>query len=77
MEITIIIKVDKSCDMACVYDSLGNGMEGNYCDFHNGCHGLYDIDEFDSYLSLAKVLELKHIKEGNSVKIIKEDYKYS
>ena len=44
--ITIKVERDKSCEMARVNDGVGNGMEGNFWDFHNGCHGLYEFDSF-------------------------------
>ena len=74
--ITIKIYVDRSCDMAKVVDPLGNGMEGNFWDFHNGCHGMYDLGEFNSYHELANVLRRKYISEGYNIKTETHKYKY-
>ena len=74
--IKITIKIDSSCDMACVTDEKGQIMEGNFWDFHNGCHGHYHLDNFTSYISYANVLKKYHEANGEKVKIVKETYKY-
>jgi len=73
---TILVQVDKSCSMARV--SLNNKgiMEGNFWDFHPGCHGIYDYGDFRSYNDLASMIRQKLFKEGKEVEIINETYKY-
>ncbi len=73
--ITIKIERDNSCEMARVTDGVGNGMEGNIWDFHNGCHGLYEFEEFNSVSQFASVLEKFHRNKGEEVQIIKSEYK--
>lgn len=74
--ITITVKKDISCQMAIVNDGVGNGMEGNFWDFHNGCHGLYQFDEFNSIMGFAYVLKKYHEAKGEKVEIINLEYKY-
>lgn len=74
--ITIKVERDKSCEMARVNDGVGNGMEGNFWDFHNGCHGLYEFDEFNTVTEFAYVLKKFHEERGEKVEIINSEYKY-
>ena len=74
--VKITIKVDSSCDMACVSDGKNECMEGNFWDFHNGCHGYYHLDNFTSYKTYAEVLKKYHENRGETVEIIKETYRY-
>ena len=74
--ITINIEIDNSCQMARVNDGMGNRMEGNFWDFHNGCHGLYQFDEFNNLTEFAYVLKKFHEARGEMVEIIKSEYKY-
>jgi hypothetical protein len=75
--ITIIVERDKTCKMARVSDGVGNGMEGNFWDFHNGCHGLYKFGEFNTVTEFAHVLKKFHEANGEKVKIINSDYKWN
>lgn len=77
MEIIINVDYDYSCHMARVYDNLGNGMGGNFWDFHNGCHGLYEFGIFNSLSEFIKVLSDFHVKNKNSVTIIMGTFKYA
>ncbi len=74
---TIIIKRDQSCSMAAV--SL-NGviiMEGNFRDFHPGCHGITKYGEFNSPSDLAiNVTRYLRRKGDTKIETIQETYKY-
>lgn len=74
--VTITLKEDNTCEMASVYDNLGNGMEGNFWDFHNGCHGLYQFKQFNSVSEFINILKEFHEANGEYVEIIKTTYKY-
>ena len=73
--ITIKVERDNSCGMARVSDGVGNGMEGNFWDFHNGCYGLYEVDEFNTVTEFAYVLKNFHEANGEKVEIINTEYK--
>jgi hypothetical protein len=75
-KILITVEVDKLCNMARVYDSNGYGMEGNYWDFHNGCHGMYDIKNFNSISEFVRVLKTKHKLKNKVVEVIYKNYAY-
>jgi len=72
--ITITVKTDPKYKMACVDDGLGNGMEGNYWDFHNGCHGLYHLKDFNGIWGLVDVLQKMHKGNREQVQVIKQTY---
>jgi len=74
--VTITVEIDDSCKMANVSDNLGNGMGGNFWDFHNGCHGLYEFEEFNSVNEFISVLKSFHEKNGEKVNIVRKKYKY-
>lgn len=74
--IEIIVKTDNSTSMAHVYDNKGNSLEGNFWDFHNGCHGNYNLPEFNNLNEYIDVLKQLHHNDGNLVKIIRKSYKY-
>ena len=74
--ITIKVEIDNSCDMAKVNDGVGNGMGGNFWDFHNGCHGLYQFDKFNSVEEFAQVLKKYHESKGENVQILYSNFKY-
>lgn len=76
-KVFITVKVDNSCDMAEVRDSEGNGMSGNFWDFHNGCHGLYELENFNSYKELVQVLTKLHTKNGKEVVVGVKNYKFT
>ena len=72
----ILVKVDKSCDMA---EVLLNGeciMDGNFWDFHPGCHGINEYGDFNSHYELAKKIGETLTKEGKEFTIVKEEYVY-
>ena len=60
----ISVYKDKSCNMllVCVNDVWV--MEGNSGDFYNGCHGYYDIPEYNSYMDLVSILK-GYLKTNN------------
>lgn len=51
-------------------------MEGNYWDFHPGCHGIYKYGNFNSANELAEQLKKHYEKEGYIVTIECENYKF-
>ena len=75
MEI-ILLKYDTNCDMACVSLNDRCIMEGNYWDFHPGCHGINEYGDWNSPKQLADAIKSKLISEGKQVEIIKQNYKY-
>lgn len=76
-KITITVKIDESCEMAQVSDGTPeNTMEGNFWDFHNGCHGMYHLPEFNDEEEFIEVLKNFHEKQGNEVEIIRTTYSY-
>lgn len=74
--VKIIVKVDDSCEMAWVEDTKGNGLEGNFHDFHNGCYGHHELDEFNDMEEFIEVLKELHESNGETVKVIRKKYKY-
>lgn len=54
----IIVRRDPSCKMASVFIEgrkkvpIGDGMEGNYWDFHPGCHGIHEFGDFSGPFGL-------------------------
>lgn len=76
-DVIITIKVDNTCDMAVVSDSLGYVYSGNFWDFHNGCHtDVPELKTFNTYRELANRLKDKHISNGYNVDIIEETYSF-
>lgn len=73
-----IIKVltDSSCNMQAVMNDKECIMEGNYWDFHPGCHGIYKYGDFKSASELAKQLKKYYEKDGYIVTIEYKDYKF-
>ncbi len=75
-EIIILVQTDGSCEMARVsIDGVGV-MEGNFWDFHPGCHGINEYGDFNGFDSLALKILFKLTKEGKKAKIIKKRYKF-
>ena len=74
--VTITVEIDNTCDMASVFDSNGQGMEGNYWDFHNGCHGLYHLKQFNSVEEFITALKDFNEAKGEQVEIVRKTYKY-
>ena len=56
---TIKVKIDESCEMACVELNGKCIMEGNYWDFHPYCQGIHEYGDFKSYTQLANNIKLK------------------
>jgi len=75
-ENVILVKVDKSCDMAEVWLNDECIMDGNFWDFHPGCHGINEYGDFKGYSDLARAIALSLHKEGESSKIVNEEYCY-
>ena len=75
---TILLKEDSSCEMAVVSVNGKCIMEGNYWDFHNGCHGINEYGEFNSRAELIQRLYLHLVKTQPTKKIVilKQKYKY-
>lgn len=72
----IEVFVDKSCDMACVKFNGEFVLEGNYWDFHPGCHGDTGFPEYSSYHGLVSALELIcHRKGYHNVSVVESSYK--
>lgn len=70
---TIYIGIDESCDMATV-DLNGNCvMLGNFWDFHNGCHGFYDMRDFRGYRDLAALVETYILRRGLTCQVVVDD----
>lgn len=76
---TILLREDESCSMACVRLNGKCIMEGNYWDFHNGCHGIDEYGEFNSRSELIQRIYLHLAKTQPQKKIVieKQKYKYS
>lgn len=72
----ILFEKDESCEMAAVSLNDKCIMEGNYWDFHPGCHGINEYGDFNSPHKLVKAIQLKLLKEGKDVEIITKNYKY-
>lgn len=75
---TIELKIDTSCDMAWVLVNGESVMMGNSCDFYNGCHGFYEIPEFNSADGLVNVLknEISKLNISSSIEILKGEFIY-
>ncbi len=74
--VTITVKIDDSCEMASVFDSNGEGMEGNFWDFHNGCHGMNHLNEFNDVEEFISALRVFNEDNGIEVNIVRETYDY-
>lgn len=70
------ILVDESCEMARVSLNGTCVMEGNFWDFHPGCHGITKYGDFRGYSGLATAISLKLYSEGKKPKIINGVYNY-
>ena len=76
MQNKILVEVDNRCSMAAV--SLNNKcvMEGNFWDFHPGCHGISEWGEFKGYISLYRNIRDTLLKSGEAVNIEIKEYVY-
>jgi len=72
----VVVSVDKSCDMAKVEFNGHEIMRGNFWDFRNECHGMYDVWTFNSHQSLADILATFVRKRGKKLKVIERAWKY-
>lgn len=72
----ILIEVDQSCEMARVSIDGKGVMEGNFWDFHPGCHGIHEYGEFESYKHLADRIKLTLMENGKQAEIETQTYKY-
>lgn len=70
----ISVYKDKSCNMLSVAVNGMCVMEGNSGDFYNGCHGHYDIPEYNSYMELVSILK-GYLKTEN-IEFKEYTYKY-
>lgn len=55
----VLVKIYRPYKMASVFFK-DEGMSGNFWDFKNEVHGMYDLPKFSCYESLAKILSQKH-----------------
>ena len=74
MKHVILVKTDRSCEMAAVYLNDELVMSGNYWDFHNGCHGIHKYGEFNSVDDLVRQIAGSLSPEFVPVK--REKYEY-
>lgn len=74
--VTIVVKTDWDCEMRIVRDSFGEGMEGNFWDFHNGCHGINKFGRFSNSDELVEKMAKFYKKKGYIVEIQEEEYSY-
>lgn len=70
------IQVDLSCEMARVSVDGKGIMEGNFWDFHPGCHGINEYGDFEGHDDLASSVGASLRKNGYSVETVRESYKY-
>jgi hypothetical protein len=73
--ILILIETDRSCEMARVSIDGKCVMEGNFWDFHPGCHGINEYGEFAGFDDLAMKILFKLGRSGNKAIIFKKEYK--
>lgn len=76
MKKIILWETDESCDMARVTVNKVGVMEGNYHDFHNGCHGIHEYGVFNTLHELISRLAIFYQSKGEEVKIVHSDYKF-
>ena len=76
MENKILVEIDKSSSMASISLNSKCIMEGNFWDFHNDCHGIYDWGNFTSYYDLYSNIKSILLKKGEKVNLEIKDYKY-
>jgi hypothetical protein len=72
----IKIQVDLSCEMARVSIDGKGVMEGNFWDFHPGCHAINEYGDFEGHDDLATVIGESLRKNGYVVETLRESYKY-
>ena len=67
---------DRSCEMAIVLVDGDCVMEGNYWDFHPGCHGIDAYGDFRGVDDLVKKVKRKLLSDGHDVVVDTIQYKY-
>lgn len=75
----IQVQVDDAREMACVSIDGKIVMQGNFHDFHPGCHGITEYGDFKGYPYLVQAIFIKMIKDGKrseDIEIRKSKYKY-
>jgi hypothetical protein len=72
---TITLAKDSKCKMAAVSVNDVCVYEGNYWDYHNGCHGIHDFP-FDSVGGFIRGLKQLALREGMEVTYLVETYSY-
>jgi hypothetical protein len=75
-EKTILIEIDEDSEMARVSIDNECVMEGNYWDFHPGCHGITKYGHFSDYTQLVQRIYLYLTKSSSKVIVEKKKYKY-
>jgi len=74
--LNILMEDDSSCEMCCVSLEGETIMEGNYWDFHNGCHGLNKYLRFDTRRELVGCLKSYYQGMGFKVNSSNTTYDY-
>ena len=73
---TITISYDKSCEMAKIRNGNRVEMEGNYWDFHPGCHGITKYGNFNTPKELSSRMREFYINKGFNVIIKEREYRW-
>jgi hypothetical protein len=74
----ITYKRDDSCSMAEVLFNDRCVMLGNNWDFHNGCHGLYSIPDFNSAYDLIILIKTECLRQKLEVEVVEDkNWKYA
>lgn len=71
--------VDDSCEMAIVKLNGKLVMEGNFWDFHPGCHGITKYGEWKGFPDLVQKIYISLLKKGYSapnIEIKRTNYKF-
>ena len=75
----IIVRIDKTCEMARVstyQDSAyiaALSTEGNYCDFYNGCYGMYHLPSFNGVESFVVAVKAWLAARSHTVESVTYD----
>lgn len=72
----VVHEYDKSCDMQRVKINNKYIMGGNDWDFHNGCHGMYDIPEFNNANQFISIIKRYFTESGHNYTFESKPYKY-
>jgi hypothetical protein len=71
-ENTVTLCTDTSCSMAMVMFNQKCVMVGNNWDFHNGCHGFYQIPSFQGAQHLASLIRQECTRQNSTCELIKD-----